>query len=149
MHRRLSIERARVEGSSPLSGRVLRQRVKVGSKHAQLPECGRQFPRLSQFLEPQVGIRSGLAIIIDLSELATYDSGYRAGWTQWLHDHTARVHLYSPSRIVRMGAAVVHLATDKITAYDSLSALYAFASKTVPGFAPSAIPAPRAARAFG
>ncbi|WP_236605108.1 hypothetical protein [Sandaracinus amylolyticus] len=102
-----------------------------------------------KFLEPHVGARSGLTVIIDLTDLQTYDSGYRAGWTQWLREHPAQIHLYSPSRMVRMGAAVVHLATDKITAYDSLGALYAFASKSVPGFAASSIPAPRAARAFG
>ena len=96
-----------------------------------------------KFFGTHLGGRSDLLLVIDLTALQAYDSGYRTGWTSWLREHPAQVHLYSPSRIVRMGAAVVHLATEKNTASESLRDLYAFAAKAVPGFTESAIPAPR------
>ena len=69
-------------------------------------------PPITAWLERRIAEGRRVAIAVDATNLSSYETGYRKGWSQWLSVHrrdTEAVMILFRSNLVRMGISVVNM----------------------------------------
>jgi hypothetical protein len=103
------------------------------------------FEKLVVSFQNEIEAAGKVVMVCDCGRMENYDSAYRIKWTEFFRAHKGRVeaHIYLRSRFVRMGVAVVNMATGGVfTPHSSLGSLETVLARLVPSFKPSLLPAP-------